>query len=216
MWIYEFSNLLKVNLRESAVCCFSVEGSLPTPLPYPPLHGPVLWRTMIERAQTNVEIGKKYTVIVGSTQGDILVKKSISKEIPLAFLISLPPSNPIKLEVKRETLSVQGWLRIGAQRFIPLSRSLSLLMTNTMIFLFPLKNSPPKGAIDFLFSVPWCVQATRCNYLPRSGYFFILSWTPRVHLFSEWVIWEVLWLITQGIYSVFVTSYNAFLEKGNN
>lgn len=73
---------------------------------------------MTERAQTNVEIGKKYTVIVGSTQGDILVKRSISQEIPLAFLISPPPSNPIKLEVKGETPNVQGWLGIGAQRFI--------------------------------------------------------------------------------------------------
>lgn len=68
----------------------------------------------MERAQTNIEVGGKYTAIAGEyLEGDVCLEEHLEGN-PTGFL-NKPPSSPTRLEVKGETATVQGWLEIGTK-----------------------------------------------------------------------------------------------------
>lgn len=145
-------------------------------------------------------------------------KGNTCKETPLAFLTN---HHPILQGWKwREKLQVcgHGW-KLGPKD-LTFSPEISCYSWQppwwSKGFLFPFVKPPSKGVIDFLFSVPKCIWATRGGHLPRRKIFlYALLGT------QSWLIYLRLShlghsLVDNTGYLLSVTAYNVNLGKGND
>lgn len=140
------------------------------------------------------------------------------KETPLAFLTN---HHPILQGWKwREKLQVcrHGWKL--APKDLTFSPEISCYSWQPPWwpkgFLFPFMKPPSKGVIDFLFSVPKCIWATRGGHLPRRKVFLYAplgtqSWL--IHLRLSHLGHS---LVDNTRYLLSVTAYNVNLGKGND